>query len=391
MGFKETTSLVSMWIKVLTGFVLSKLFKSKGNRRIILTGGNLGEKYEDSIAVFHQYLLEHYSKTDDIYWLYDPKTTYAKEMGLPNAVPLGTIRNYYLFFCADYSFHGHSIMYDITPKANSFLFLNKKTFFVHVSHGIEGFKKILIQKEDVPLLARTNHFNCASRYEKKLKREQWGIPEHKLVVTGFPRFDRYPTNQPADQVKKILFMTTWREWLTYLSDEEFEESAYFQHTMELLEHEEINRLLKAQNVLVTVALHPFMKKFEQHFREFTNDRIQFVGFDELSIGKAIQEMDMLLTDITSISWDFLYLNKPIIFYLFDQTDWETKRGIYINLNKELYGYKAQSSDEVYAYLKEILVEGVNYNKWYSEAHRYFDYFDQNNCERLTAQVLKESK
>lgn len=183
-------------------------------------------------------------------------------------------------------------------------------------------------------------------------------------------------------------MTTWREWLTDMSDEEFKESAYFQYTMELLEHEEINRLLKAQNVLVTVALHSFMKKFEQHFREIMNDCIRFVGFDKLSIGDAVQEMDVLLTDITSVSWDSLYLSKPIIFYLFDQADWETKREIYIDLNKDLYGYKAKNSGEVYNYLKEIIVEGINYNKWYSEANRYFDYFDQNNCERLAARILE---
>ncbi|WP_235318334.1 CDP-glycerol glycerophosphotransferase family protein [Planococcus sp. CAU13] len=220
------------------------------------------------------------------------------------------------------------------------------------------------------------------------KKGFWRIPEEKLIVTGFPRFDRYLPNQPADQVKKILFMTTWREWLIDISDEEFKESAYFNRTTELLNHEKINQLLKEQNIQVTVALHPFMKEFEPYFRTIKNDCIQFVGFDELSIGEVIQEMDMLLTDITSVSWDFLYLNKPIIFYLFDQADWENKRGIYLNLNEDLYGYKAKNVEEVYACLTEIIIGGVNYNKWYSKATQYFDYFDQNKCERLAARVLK---
>lgn len=388
MKRKEKKKTLNLWIKVLLAFVLSKLYKGKSNKKIVLIGGNLGEKYEDSVAVFHDYLVNHCSDSLAVYWLYHPQTSYVNEKKIPNAIPLGSFRNYYLFFRANFSFHGHSIMHDIAPKADQFLFLNKKTTFTHVSHGIEGFKKILIQKEDIPLLKRTDYFNCASQYEMELKRDLWRIPEEKLIVTGFPRFDRYLPNQPADQVKKILFMTTWREWLIDMSDEEFKESAYFKHTMELFKHEKINCLLKEQDVQVTVALHPFMKQFEQHFREIKNNCIRFVGFDELSIGDAIQEMDMLLTDITSISWDFLYLNKPIIFYLFDQTDWETKRGIYINLNEDLYGYKAKNSDEVYAYLKEILVEGINYNKWYSEANRYFDYFDQKNCERLAAQVLE---
>src|SRR5690606_24124937 len=105
-----------------------------------------------------------------------------------------------------------------------------------------------------------------------------------------------------------------------------------------------------------------------------------------SISKAIEESDMLLTDITSVSWDFLYLNKPIIFYLFDQEDWETKRGIYLDLNKDLYGYKAETAEDVYGFLKEI-TGGVNFNKWYSMAPQFIDFFDQDNCKRLTDRVF----
>lgn len=387
MKRKEKKNRLNFWGKVLLAFLLSKLNRRKSNKKIVLTGGNLGEKYEDSVAVFHEYLINHRFQNFQIYWLYHPQTTYVKEKKIPNAVALGSLRNYYLFFRADYSFHGHSITHDIAPGAEQFLFLNKKTVFTHVSHGIEGFKKILIQKEDIPLLKKVDYFNCASQYEMEIKRDQWEIPEDKLIITGFPRFDRYPPNQPASQVKKVLFMTTWREWLFDLTAEEFKESPYFINTMELLHNQKINQLLQEQNVQVTVALHPFMREFEEHFLDIKSDAFQFIGFEELSLGNAIQEMDMLLTDITSVSWDFLYLNKPIIFYLFDQKDWETKRGIYIDLDKDLYGYKAKSSDEVYACLREIIIGGVSYNKWFDKADHYFDFFDQKNCERLANHVF----
>lgn len=383
----EKKKMVAIFIKVLLAFVLSKFYSNKSSKKIVLIGGNLGEKYEDNAAVFHSYLVKNHSNSHAVYWLYNSATTYVKEKGIPNAVVLGSFQNYLLFFRADYSFHGHSIMYDIAPQADKFLFLNKKTIFTHISHGIEGFKKILIQKEDIPLLERTNYFNCASQHELEIKRDHWEIPEEKLIITGFPRFDRYPTNQPAKRVKNILFMTTWREWLVDLTDEELIASDYFASITKLLSHKKMNRLLKEHDVHITVALHPFMKHFEKHFQKLKSANIQFKAFDELSIGRSIEEMDMLLTDITSVSWDFLYLNKPIIFYLFDQEDLETKRGIYIDFDKDLYGYKAINSEEVVACLTEIIVDGVSYNKWYSEANRYIDFFDQDNCERLANRVL----
>lgn len=319
---------LKVFLKVSAAYLLSFFPSKKGDKKVVLVGGNLGEKYEDNAAVFHKYLIENHQDKVTAYWMYDPKKSYAQDKQLSNAVALGSFRNYRLFFKADYSFHGHSLMYDIAPSVDKFLFLNRKTIITHVSHGIEGFKKILIQKEDVPLLKRTNYFNCASEYEKDLKLNQWKIPERKLIVTGFPRFDRFPTNQPAPEVRKILMMMTWREWLFDLTEEEFVESDYFKNTLGLVSHDGIRKLIADNDLHMRVALHPFMRKFEKHFTglDHPESGIEFQDFNHSSIEKAIVENDMLLTDITSVSWDFLYLNKPIIFNMFDKEEYLARRG-----------------------------------------------------------------
>ena len=377
------------FLKVSAAYLLSLFPSKKGDKKIVLVGGNLGEKYEDNAAVFHKYLLENHQDKVTAYWMYDPKKSYAQDKQLSNAVALGSFRNYLLFFKADYSFHGHSLMYDIAPSVDKFLFLNRKTIITHVSHGIEGFKKILIQKEDVPLLKRTDFFNCASEYEKDLKLEEWKIPEKKLIVTGFPRFDRFEANKPSHQVKRILMMMTWREWLFDLTEEEFVQSAYFQNTLGLVSHEGIRKLISENDMHMRVALHPFMRKFEKHFTglDHPESGIEFLDFNHSSIEKAIVENDMLLTDITSVSWDFLYLNKPIIFNMFDKEEYMARRGTYLSLDTDLYGYKAESADEVHDYLKKIVEENITANEWYSKAPLYIDYFDHNNCQRLAQRVM----
>lgn len=380
---------LKVFSKVSAAYLLSFFTKKKSGKKIALVGGNLGEKYEDNAAVYHKYLLNNHKEQVTAYWMYDPKTSYAKDQKIENAVPLGSFKNYLLFFQADYTFHGHSLLYDIVPSADKFLFLNRKTIITHVSHGIEGFKKILIQKEDVPLLKRTDYFNCASQYEYELKLNKWKIPEKKLILTGFPRFDRYPPNQPSKEVKNILMMMTWREWLFDLTKEEFIESPYFKNTTGLLKHQGIQQLLTDHNLHLNIALHPFMKKFESYFTGLTDNEhgIKFLDFNQETIEYSIDHNDMLLTDITSVSWDFLYLNKPIIFYMFDQQEYLEKRGTYLNLDSDLYGYKADSIDHVYEYLKKIIEEKITYNEWYPKASDYIDYFDQDNCKRLTERVM----
>ncbi|MBD8014667.1 CDP-glycerol glycerophosphotransferase family protein [Microbacterium sp. APC 3898] len=380
---------LKVFLKVSAAYLLSFFTKKKSGKKIALVGGNLGEKYEDNAAVYHKYLLNNHKEQVTAYWMYDSKTSYAKDQKIENAVPLGSFKNYLLFFQADYTFHGHSLLYDIVPSADKFLFLNRKTIITHVSHGIEGFKKILIQKEDVPLLKRTDYFNCASQYEYELKLNKWKIPEKKLILTGFPRFDRYPPNQPSKEVKNILMMMTWREWLFDLTKEEFIESPYFKNTTGLLKHQGIQQLLTDHNLHLNIALHPFMKKFESYFTGLTDNEhgIKFLDFNQETIEYSIDHNDMLLTDITSVSWDFLYLNKPIIFYMFDQQEYLEKRGTYLNLDSDLYGYKADSIDHVYEYLKKIIEEKITYNEWYPKASDYIDYFDQDNCKRLTERVM----
>ncbi|CAM4289172.1 CDP-glycerol glycerophosphotransferase family protein [Lacicoccus alkaliphilus] len=358
-----------------------------GNKKpIVLVGGNLGEKYEDNASVFHTYLVE---KRQDVktYWMYDKNFNYVQSENIPNAVALGSFKNYLLFFRADYTFHGHSILYDIAPDVDKYIHLNKKTVMTHVSHGIEGFKKILIQPEDKPLLHRTDFFNCASKYERDIKLNGWKVPDEKLITTGMARFDRLQPDNPSKEVSNILLMMTWREWLIDLTEEEFLESDYFRCMVDLLNDPELRKLIVSYHLNIKVVLHPFMKTYEEYFKPLqSGDHISVITFDEAIIKDEVIDADMLLTDYTSVSWDFLYQNKPIIFYMFDQDILEEKRGTYLDLDEDLYGYKAGNTEAVINSLERI-VTGENKNPWYEKAEYYFDYFDQDNCRRLADEVI----
>lgn len=256
----------------------------------------------------------------------------------------------------------------------------------HISHGIEGFKKILIQEEDKPLLRRTDYFNCASLYERNIKLKGWKFPEDKLITTGMARFDRLTADNPARQVKNILLMMTWREWLLDLTKAEFMESDYFTSMKALLNSPAFQQLAADNDLKIKVILHPFMKSYEQYFKGIRGDNITFETFDHVSIKEAVVEADMLLTDYTSVSWDFLYQNKPIIFYMFDQKTLEAERGTYLDLNEDLYGYKAKTAAEVLDLLQHIVTENPA-NPYYENADDYFDYFDSDNCKRLADRVM----
>lgn len=391
MQLKQNSRLARLFctVKILAAYILTKLFYRKDKETIVLVGGNLGEKYEDNAAVFHRYIVNNYSDRMKIHWMYDPKFDYVKKQSIPDAVPLGSLRNYLLFFRASYSVHGHSIIYDLAPFMERFIFWNKKTVMLHISHGIECFKKILIQKEDVPLLARCDYYNCASDYEYGIKSKEWGIPDEKLITTGMARFDRLPANQPTAEIKRILLMFTWREWLFGLTEREFQKSDYFKATIGLLQSEELQSLIVSEGVELRIILHPFMKKYEKYFRKDRRVRqhVSFFSFDELLIMDEVEQADMLITDYSSIAWDFLYMNKPIIFYTFDQEDFVSNRGTYLDLDTDLFGYKADTEEEVLSFLSHIMRDKEFSNPYFHLATSYIDFFDQQNCERLASALF----
>lgn len=388
---KSNTIKYASYIKILTAYIVAKIRYPKDIKPIMLIGGNLGEKYEDNAAVFHRYMVKNYSDQLDIYWMYDPEFDYLKKNNIPNAIALGSFRNYVYFFRAKYTVHGHSIIYDLAPYMDKFIFMNKKTIMLHISHGIECFKKILIQKEDIPLLERCNYFNCASAYEYGIKHNEWGLPEEKLITTGMARFDLLPADRPSHKMKRILLMFTWREWLFDLTQEEFIQSTYFQSTMGVLGSGKLQSIVQEEGLELRVVLHPFMKRYEGYFRGNGNmdDQISFFSFDDILIKEELRNADMLITDYSSICWDFYYMNKPIIFYTFDQQEFLANRGSYLNLDTDLFGYKANRLDEVVGYLEGIIRDKRYDNPYFDQVSTYIDYFDQRNCERLAHALLDE--
>lgn len=125
-------------LKIAAARRLSRILP-KNKQPLVLAGGNLGEKYEDNTSVFHTCLVEHRPELKT-YWMYDKNTNYIEQENIPAAVKLGSFKNYLLFFQADYTFHGHSIIYDLAPDIEQYIHLNTHTVMTHISHGIE--KKI---------------------------------------------------------------------------------------------------------------------------------------------------------------------------------------------------------------------------------------------------------
>jgi CDP-glycerol glycerophosphotransferase (TagB/SpsB family) len=100
----------------------------------------------------------------------------------------------------------------------------------------------------------------------------------------------------------------------------------------------------------------------------------------------------MITDYSSVAFDFNYLKKPVIFFHFDLDDYLSHRGSYINLRKDLIGDIATTKEDVINFIKYYLEKNFVPNpKNLIKSTKYYEFHDRNNAKRIYDEIKKVSK
>lgn len=179
----------------------------------------------------------------------------------------------------------------------------------------------------------------------------------KVLLSGYPRNSSFYRLDRRDKIRKelnlknkqvMVYMPTWRGLLHKKQNKEQVEKifGYLAH----LDHH-----LKDNQVLY-VKLHPFVKSginYSEllHIKEFPSD---YETYDFLNAS------DLLITDYSSIMFDYAVSKKKIILFTYDRKEYLGDRGIYIDLD-EMDLPKVDTVDEL---VEEINKEYTFYPKFY---------------------------
>ncbi len=179
----------------------------------------------------------------------------------------------------------------------------------------------------------------------------------KVLLSGYPRNSSFYRLDRRDKIRKeleledkqvMVYMPTWRGLLHKKQNKEQVEKifGYLAH----LDHK-----LK-DNQILYVKLHPFVKKginYSEllHIKEFPGD---YETYDFLNAS------DLLITDYSSIMFDYAVSKKKIILFTYDRKEYLGDRGIYIDLDD----MDLPKVDTVEELAEEINRESVFYPKFY---------------------------
>ncbi|BBM21474.1 glycosyltransferase [Lactobacillus pentosus] len=243
-----------------------------------------------------------------------------------------------------------------------------------------------IQKKFAYRIGRWDLMSVPSDFMLEHGARAFDYPEQKIVTTGFPRTDELIQNNHATYIQKIkhylgipadkqvvLYAPTYRT-----TDEPFDLA---------LDLEQMQAALGNDYVLL-MRLHYFVS----HSQNFVNQS----GFvydvsDYNNINDLYLISDVLITDYSSVMFDFGYLRKPMVFFAYDK-DWyldPANRGIYMDYDATVPGPVAKTTDDVIEALQHIDTVKVTYqNKMTDFYDRFCQYGRAGDAtKRLTEAML----
>ena len=181
-----------------------------------------------------------------------------------------------------------------------------------------------------------------------------GLYEGKIIEEGHPRNDLllsadkdYVMNKlkthgvSVDPAKKIiLYAPTWRGQTVGTAKND---AVNYLHLCAAL-----SKSIDLNNYQLLIKPHQFVYKKLTPAQKVSGHFIpQHVDTNEL-----LSVVDILISDYSSIYFDFMLTNRPIVFYLPDLEDYNTERGIYFN-PEDLPGPVATELNELCGYFKNI--------------------------------------
>lgn len=227
--------------------------------------------------------------------------------------------------------------------------MNKK--YVFLQHGVTALKT------NGEVFAKKNKNFAAekvvvtSELEKNIFINNFGYSNDDLIISGFSRWDGFVDH--SHENNKIFVMPTWRNWLEDIDDVDFIKTNYYKNYKALIESKDLEFLLFKYDLELNFYLHPKIIYHLDKFKTFSS-RIKMIDFGEVSVRDLLMQSKLLITDYSSVAWDFLYLGKPVIFYHFDLNEYAKYQGAYIDLKTELPGKVSYNEQDLIDAIKGTL-------------------------------------
>jgi CDP-ribitol ribitolphosphotransferase / teichoic acid ribitol-phosphate polymerase len=284
------------------------------------------------------------------------------------------------------------ILDDFYPMIYS-LKIREGAELVQLWHAVGAFKTFgfsRLGRPGGPSPKSKNHRNytkaiVSSKNVAKHYAEGFGIEKDKVISTGIPRTDVFFNKEYQHSVRErlyaeypflkgkkvIMFAPTFRG--------NGQQSAHY--PMEVLDLAKLYEELHEEYVFL-FKIHPFVKNDFSIPYQYSDFYFDFSSYRE--INDLLFITDVLITDYSSVCFEFALLNKPMLFFAFDVEEYVRTRDFYYDFHSFIPGPLVRSAEEI---IDKIQRRDFNLEKINPFVRYFFDDVDGNSSERVVDQII----
>lgn len=373
-------------LKLTAAFFVTLFSRGKQRHRKLMLVSEMGNDARDNGYHFFLYVLRHHPEIEVYYIISDDSPDRPRLTEYENhLVRYLSFRHCKLFCQAHWLVgthlrSGHTpLPFELAKWLNRILHIFKHKKVVFLQHGIT--------KNLQSRFAFGNTFFdliiCGAAPEADYFVEQFHYPPAIARYTGFCRYDKLLDFQVKRQ---LLLMPTWRG---YIHLDQIADSQYFKTYQALLTEPRLASLLERYNIdLIFYPHHRFQPVVSKFKQGVTSSRIIIADVAHYDVQQLLKESALLITDYSSVFFDFTYMKKPVLFYQFDKDLFFSKHIGSGYVDESAFGPVAQDVDSLLSSLETYLYNGMLLEPSYeTTVDRFFPIRDTHNCERVFDAVM----
>lgn len=343
----------------------------------------------DNGEVLWKYAL---SQKDNIkkYFIIDKNSEdYNRLSKIGNVIAFKSLKHQLMFLFADKIISSHpeedvlnpffSREFDTDTRRFVAGLITLKRYFIE--HGVAQYNlSDWLKKYNINI----HYYLTSSDFETEGEFKNLSYPREIYHTLGMPRFDILENNVS----KQILICPTWR--FKIMGDDDkaklrFINSEYYKFLQSILNNDRLIELSEKHGCKLIFKPHPRLTHIVDCSTEETYvDLLNIPKNIEISYNESYTELlsnsALMITDYSSVAFDFAYLEKPLIYYQADEIPHE--RGYF---DYETMGFGDVILDENLLMDKiEFFINNnfTNEDKYIQRKRLFFKYQDKNNSKRV---------
>ncbi|WP_188454985.1 CDP-glycerol glycerophosphotransferase family protein [Virgibacillus oceani] len=272
----------------------------------------------------------------------------------------------------------------------------KNTEVIQLWHSAGALKKFglsTIGKPYGPSKDYLKHVKIHSNYSKayvssegvrKYFAEAFGMHKDQIYPLGVPRTDYFYSESRSINVREQFFQTypeiEGKKLLLYAPT--FRGKGHYQDIFECPFDMEYMKDALEDDYVLLIHLHPYMQGKLKLSEDLTG--FAYHIYEAYTIQELLLLTDILITDYSTVFFDFSLLNRPIIFYPYDLDEYRRERDFYYTYEELIPGPLVMDTESLIALIQKNKFDTSKLTRF---RNQFFDHQDGRVTERIVEHIM----